>query len=84
MGAAKNCYHTHKASKLKSLHSKIKRHKILLHVSGGQGNRGVLDLSQFSSQNFHFVSEDLEIKSNTPQVSQIQENYPQQHKKGAA
>ena len=35
----------------------------------------MLELSQFESQNFHFVSEDLEIKSNTPQVSKIQENY---------
>lgn len=41
----------------------------LLHVFGGQGKRGVLDLSQYESQNVHFVSEDLEIKSNTPQVS---------------
>lgn len=34
----------------------------------------MLDLSQFASQIFHFVSEDLEIKSNTPQVSEIQGN----------
>lgn len=46
------------------------RTKILLHVFGGEGNRGVLDLSQF----FHFASEDLEIKSNTPQVNKIQVN----------
>lgn len=46
----------------------------MLHVFGGQGKRGVLDLSQFASQIFHFVSEDLEIKSNTPQVSEIQGN----------
>lgn len=31
-----------------------------LHVFGVQGNRGVLDLSRFASQNFRFVSEDLE------------------------
>lgn len=43
----------------------------------------MLDLSQIASQNFRFVSEDLEIKSNTPQVSQIQKKkYPQQqHRK---
>lgn len=83
-GAAKIWYHTRiKPASETSLDSKIKT-EILLHVSGGQGNRGVLDLSQFASQNFHFASEDLEIKSNTPQVSQIQQNYPEQHKKGAA
>lgn len=75
-GVTKHSYHTHthayEASKLKSLHSKSKRNtEILLHVFGGQGKRGVLDLSQYASQNFHFVSEDLEIKSNTPQVSEI-------------
>ncbi len=35
----------------------------------------MLDLSQFASQNFHFVSEDLKIKSNTPQVRKTQEHY---------
>lgn len=47
----------------------------------------MLDLSQFASQNSHFVSEDLEIKSNTPQVSEVQENYFKTallQKKGAA
>lgn len=44
----------------------------------------MLDLSQFASQNFHFASEDLEIKSNTPQVSRIQRDYPEQHEKGVA
>lgn len=76
--------HTHKTSRRNVTTQQNKKTGILLHVSGGQGNRGVLDLSQFASQNFHFASEDLEIKSNTPQVSQIQQNYPEQHKKGAA
>lgn len=70
MGAAKQCDHTKPASQS---HYEAKwRTKILLHVFGKRGNRGVLDLSQNASQNFRFVSEDLEIKSNTPQVSQIQ------------
>lgn len=56
----------------------------MLHVFGVQGNQGVLDLSQFASQNFHFVSEDLKIKSNTPQRSEIQDNYKNSTKKGAA
>ena len=55
---------------LKPAHAERKRYRIRLHVFGGQGNRGVLDLSQFSSQYFHSVSEDLKIKSNTPQVSE--------------
>lgn len=41
----------------------------------------MLDLSRFASQNFHFVSEDLEIKSNTPQVGKVQEATPTQHKR---
>lgn len=61
---------------------KIKKTKKVLHVFGGQGNRGVLDLSRFASRNFRFVSEDLEIKSNTPQVGEVQEATPARHKKG--
>lgn len=41
----------------------------------------MLDLSQFASQNFRFVSEDLEIKSNTPQVGEVQEATLTQHKR---
>lgn len=63
---------------------KKKKTKKVLHVFGGQGNRGVLDLSRFASRNFRFVSEDLEIKSNTPQVGEVQEATPTRHKKGGA
>lgn len=43
---------------------------IFFHVFEEQGKRGVLDLSQFVSQYFRFFSEDLKIKSNTPQESE--------------
>lgn len=68
---------THTVGKLQSRQSKIKDR--VLHVFGVRGNRGVLDLSRSASQNFRFVSEDLEIKSNTPQVGKIQEAAPTQH-----
>lgn len=48
---------------------------MLLHVFGGQGKRGVLDLSHFESQYFRSVSEDLKVKSNTPQVRQIWDHF---------
>lgn len=41
----------------------------------------MLDLSRFASRNFRFVSEDLKIKSNTPQVGKVQEATPTQHKR---
>lgn len=70
--------HTHTQSWQAAVTTEQNKRQRVLHVFGVRGNRGVLDLSRFASQNFRFVSEDLEIKSNTPQVGKTQEAAPTQ------